>query len=93
MLRSSWSEDNATSANYTESISPQGVLYIYNYSEKFSQVKSFAIWPQKNCNKVIRKPHPPIALHVKYQCVGVSPSFNFHVKVKLILLAFSNVGI
>ncbi len=27
----------------------------------------------------VRKPHPPIALHVKYRCVGVYSSFNFRV--------------
>ena len=27
-----------------------------------------------------RKQHPPRALHVKYRCVGVYPSFNFRVR-------------
>ena len=26
-----------------------------------------------------RKPHPPLALHVKCQCVGVYHSFNIHI--------------
>ncbi len=33
----------------------------------------------RGCNirvSMPKKPHPPQALHVKYRCVGVSPSFN-----------------
>ncbi len=33
----------------------------------------------RGCNINAKKPHPPKALHVKYRCVGVSPSFNFRV--------------
>ncbi len=59
MLRSSWPEDNATtsSANYTWSMSPRGVLFdvliiIVPITGNVREcMQTFAIWPQKNCNK------------------------------------------
>ena len=48
------------------------------YSGKFSRNDSRSL--QKKFSRFnAKKPHPPQALHVKYRCVGVSPSFNFRV--------------
>ncbi len=69
------------------------IPHVYCIAGNYRGVHIFAIWlqsPQQKCLWVLfnaRKPHPPIALHVKYRYVGVYPSL-----VSIFVSSFSAVA-